>query len=135
MEHENDGARRFYERLKEPALVGIETTGHTRWFAEMLAELGHGLVVGDATKIRAKEPRKQKHERRDTEHLLSLLIRGDFPKVWVPPAEARDVRVLVEHRPRLVELRTRAKKRLQAMAVGAGPQAALGEGFEEGTRK
>ena len=70
LEHENGEARRFYAELKEPALVGIETTGYTRWFAEMLAELGHELVVGDAAKIRAMEARKQKHDRRDAEHLL-----------------------------------------------------------------
>ena len=65
LEHESGEAKRFYEELKEPALVGIETTGYTRWFAEMLAELGHELGVGDAAKIRAKDPRKQKHDRRD----------------------------------------------------------------------
>ncbi len=40
LEHEDGEAKRFYAGLKEPALVGIETTGYTRWFAEMLAELG-----------------------------------------------------------------------------------------------
>ena len=36
LEHENGEARRFYESLKEPAMVGIESTSYTRWFAEML---------------------------------------------------------------------------------------------------
>jgi transposase len=65
LEHESGEAQRFYEGLKEPALVGIESTGYTRWFAEMLARLGHELAVGEAGKIRAKETRKQKHDRRD----------------------------------------------------------------------
>ncbi len=120
LEHENGEAKRFYEGLKEPALVGIETTGYTRWFAEMLEELGHELVVGEAGKIRAKDPRKQKHDRRDAELILELLVRGDFPRVWLPPPEERDVRVLVEHRHQLVELRTRAKNGLQAMALSSG---------------
>ena len=38
----------------------------------------------------------------------------------MPPPEERDVRVLVEHRHQLVELRTRAKNGLQAMALGYG---------------
>ena len=117
LEHENGEAKRFYEGLKEPALVGIESTGYALWFAEMLAELGHELVVGDAAKIRKMEARKQKHDRRDAEHLLNLLLRGDFPKIWLPSAAERDVRVLVEHRHQLVELRTRAKNGLQAMAL------------------
>jgi transposase len=120
LEHESGEAKRFYAGLKEPALVGIETTGYTRWFAEMLAELGHELVVGEAGKIRAKDPRKQKHDRRDAQLILDLLVRGDFPRVWLPSAPERDVRVLVEHRHQLVEWRTRAKNGLQAMALSYG---------------
>lgn len=120
LEHENGEAKKFYEGLKEPALVGIESTGYTRWFAEMLAELGHELVVGEAGKIRAKETRKQKHDRRDAEHILNLLVRGDFPKIWLPSAEERDVRVLIEHRHQLVQMRTRAKNGLQAIALSYG---------------
>ncbi len=117
LEHENGEARRFYESLKEPALVGMESTGYSLWFAEMLAELGHQLVVGEAAKIRAMEPRKQKYDRRDAEHLLNLLVRGDFPRIWLPSVEDRDVRVLLEHRHQLVQLRTRVKNGLQAVAL------------------
>jgi transposase len=120
LEHESGEARRFYEGLQGPVLVGIEATGYTRWFAEMLAELGHELVVGEAGKIRAMNPRKQKHDRRDAEHLLNLLVRGDFPKIWLPGAEERDVRALIEHRHQLVELRTRAQNGLQAIALSYG---------------
>jgi len=120
LDHESGEARAYYEGLKEPALVGVETTGYALWFAEMLSELGHELVVGDAAKIRKMEVRKQKHDRRDAEHLLNLLMRGDFPKIWLPSPEERDVRVLVEHRHQLVELRTRAKNGLQAMALSYG---------------
>jgi transposase len=120
LEHENGEAKRFYEELKEPALIGMESTGYALWFAALLAELGHELVVGDAAKIRAMEPRKQKHDRRDAEHLLNVLVRGDFPRLWLPSVEERDVRVLLEHRHQLVELRTRAKNGLQAIALSYG---------------
>jgi transposase len=120
LEHEGEQARSFYADLKEPALVGIESTGYTRWFAEMLSELGHELVVGDAAKIRATETRKQKHDRRDAEHILNLLVKGDFPRLWLPSAEERDVRVLIEHRHQLVQLRTRAMNGLQAVALNYG---------------
>ena len=120
LEHENGEAKRFYAALKEPALVGMESTGFARWFQELLAELGHELVVGDAAKIRAMEPRRQKHDRRDAEHLLNLLRRGDFPRLWLPSAEERDVRVLLEHRHQLVQMRTRAKNGLQAIALNYG---------------
>ena len=98
----------------------MESTGYALWFAALLAELGHELVVGDAAKIRAMEPRQQKHDRRDAAHLLNLLVRGDFPRLWLPSVAERDVRVLVEHRHQLVELRTRAKNGLQALALNSG---------------
>jgi len=78
------------------------------------------LVVGDAAKIRALEARKQKHDRRDARHLLNLLLRADFPKIWLPSAEEWDVRVWLEHRHQLVQLRTRAKNGLQAVALSYG---------------
>ena len=65
MEHEKEEAKRFHEGLKEPAQVGIETTGYTRWFAELLEELGRELVVGEAAKIRAMKARKRHHDRGD----------------------------------------------------------------------
>ena len=120
LEQENGEAQRFYEELKERALVGIESTGYAQWFAEMLAELGHELVVGEAAKIRRMEVRKQKHDRRDAAHLLNLLVRGDFPRIWLPSAAERDVRVLLEHRHQLVEWRTRAKNGLPAIALNHG---------------
>ena len=48
LDHESGEAKAFYEGLKEPALVRIESTRYARWFAEMLAGLGHELVVGEA---------------------------------------------------------------------------------------
>ena len=120
LEHEKGEAKSFYEGLKEPALVGMESTGYALWFAELLTGLGHELVVGDAAKIRAKEPRKQKHDRRDGEHLLNLLVKGDFPRLWLPSAAERDARVWLEHRHQLVQMRTRTLNGLQAMALNHG---------------
>ncbi|MGH9328505.1 MAG: IS110 family transposase, partial [Terriglobia bacterium] len=113
----NGEVRTFYANLPEPARVGIETTGDTLWVAELMSELGHELVVGDAAKIRASEPRKQKYDDRDAWHIMELLAEGRFPRIWLPNAEDRDVRVLLHHRHGLVEIRTRAKNGLQALAL------------------
>jgi len=135
LEHESGEARGFYEGLKEPALVGIEATGYTRWFAELLSELGHELVVGEAGKIRALKTRKQHYDRGDAEHILNLLVRGDFPQVWLPPAEERDVRVFLEHRHQLVEMRTRAQNGLQAIALSYGLRRRRGLWSEAGQKE
>jgi transposase len=51
LDQENGEARAFYPELSAPVRVGIEPTGHTRWFERMLAELGHELWIGDAAQI------------------------------------------------------------------------------------
>jgi len=117
LDHTNGEVRAFYAQLPERALVGIETTGYTLWFAELMSERGHELAVGDAAKIRASETRKQKYDRRDAWHILELLAEGRFPRIWLPSAEDRDVRVLLHHRHSLVQMRTRAKNGVQALAL------------------
>jgi len=42
LEHESGEARSFYAGLSGPVRVGIEATGHTRWFERMLGELAEG---------------------------------------------------------------------------------------------
>jgi transposase len=84
LEHESGEARAFYAALSGPVRVGIEATGHTRWFERMLAELGHELWIGDAAQIRASVVRKQKTDARDAAHLLELLLSERFPRIWRP---------------------------------------------------
>ena len=51
LEHANGETKEFYAKLAGAVRVGIEATGHTRWFERMLAELGHELWMGDAARI------------------------------------------------------------------------------------
>jgi hypothetical protein len=44
--------------------VGMEASGHGRWFERLLGELHFELRIGDAAEIRAKRVRKQKTDRR-----------------------------------------------------------------------
>ncbi len=120
LEHENGEARKFYAGLPTPARVGMEATGYAQWFERMLAEQGHQLWVGDAAEIRAAMVRKQKSDSRDACHILDLLLRDKFPRIWIPSTEERDVRQLLRHRYKLVCLRTSLKNQLHAMAMGQG---------------
>ena len=120
LEHENGEARKFYAALTTPAGVGMEATGYAQWFERMLAEQGHQLWVGDAAEIRAAMVRKQKSDSRDACHILDLLLRDKFPRIWIPSTEERDVRQLLRHRYKLVCLRTSLKNQLHAMAMGQG---------------
>jgi transposase len=68
------------------------------------------------------EVRKQKTDRRDAELLLTLLLEGRFPEVWVPSLEMRDVRQLLVHRQKLVGMRRQVKNQLQHVALNQGVQ-------------
>jgi transposase len=120
LEHPNGEARRFYEQLRGSVIVGIEATGYTRWFERMLAELGHELWVGDAAQIRASVVRKQKNDERDATHLRKLMSEDRFPKIWMPTVAERDLRQLVLHRVKLVQMRTKVMNQLHAIAMGQG---------------
>ena len=120
LEHDGE-AEAFYRRLQGQAVrVGLEATGGTRWFERLLAECGIELWVGHPGKIRAAAPRKQKTDRRDAELLLDLLLQERFPRLAVPSPEQRNLRQLVGHRHRLVQMETRVKNQLQALAMNEG---------------
>ncbi|MGO9087452.1 MAG: IS110 family transposase [Terriglobales bacterium] len=72
--------------------------------------------------MRAMVVRKQKTDRRDAKHVLTLLRGNRFPKIWVPSLEERDVRQLLVHRHKQVQARTRVKNQLQAVALSQGVQ-------------
>ena len=120
LEHESGEAKRFYASLPKGVLVGIEATGSTQWFERMVGECGHELWVGDPAEIRARRVRKQKTDERDALHLLDLLLTNRFPRVWVPSPEDRDARQLLQHRQKLVGMRTSVKNQLHGLAMGQG---------------
>ena len=115
-------AERFYRALEAPALIGIEACGNSQWFIELLEGLGHLVWVGDAAEIRASYVRRQKTDRRDAGHILRLLMENRFPRLWTPTAEQRDLRQLLIHRHKLVEIRTGVKNGLQHLALNRGVQ-------------
>jgi transposase len=115
-------AERYYRGLEAPALVGVEACGNSQWFVELLGRIGHEVWIGDAAAIRASYVRRQKTDRRDAGHILRLLLEKRFPRLWVPTAEQRDLRQLLIHRHKLVEMRTRVKNGLQHLAMNRGFQ-------------
>jgi transposase len=118
----NGEAEQFYRSLPVPSLVGLESCGNSQWFLELMEQLGHEVWVGDAAQIRASYVRKQKTDRRDAGHILKLLLEGRFPRLWRPDAAVRDLRQLLIHRHRLVQIRTRVKNGLQHLAMNRGMQ-------------
>jgi len=118
--HRED-AETFYRALAgQKVRVGMEASGHARWFERLLAELQFELWIGDAAEIQSKRVRKQKTDRQDAQLILRLMLKDDFPRIWVPSWENRDLRQLLWHRHRMVQMRTRIMNQLQALALNEG---------------
>jgi transposase len=92
LDHAGEQVQQFYSALPHPVRVGVEATGYSDWFEQLLQKCGHELWVGNAAQIRASEVRLQK----------------------------TDARQLLLHRSRLVSLRTSMRNQLQAVALGQG---------------
>jgi transposase len=120
LDHASGEAERFYRRLQGPVLIGMESTGNCQWFVELLTSLGHDIWTGDASKIRACDPRSQKHDRRDAALILKLLLEGRFPRIWTPSGQEKDLRQLLIHRYKLVRIRAQVKNELQHLAMNQG---------------
>jgi transposase len=123
LSHSDGQAEKFYRELKQRGAsvrVGMEATGYSRWFERLLAELGFELWIGDPAEIAAKRVKKQKFDREDARLLRRLMLENNFPQIWIPSAENRDLRQLLWHRHRLVQMRTRIMNQLQALAMNEG---------------
>ena len=116
-------AEQFYRQLSNQSVklrVGMEASGHARWFERLLHELQVELWIGDAAEIRTKRVGKQKTDRQDAQLLLRLLIEDRFPRIWVPDTANRELRQLLWHRHRLVQMRTRVMNQPHVVALNEG---------------
>jgi transposase len=124
LNHSDGQAEKFYRDLKQRGIcvrVGMEATGYSRWFERLLAELGFELWIGgDPAEIKTKRVKKRKTDREDARLLLRLMREDNFPQIWIPSPENRDLRQLLWPRHRLVQMRTRIMNQLQALAMNEG---------------
>ena len=129
---------KFYRDLAVQGMrvrVGMEASGHARWFERLLSELHFELWMGDAAEIRTKRVRKQKTDRQDAQLILRLLLEDRFRQIWVPSWENRDLRQLLWHRHRMVQARTRIMNQLQAVALNEGLRCKKGLWREAGRKQ
>jgi len=115
-----DEVRAFYAQFMGEVRIGIEACGYSEWFERLLKDLGHEVWVGDATKIRRRARSRQKTDRRDTELLIDLLLKDEFPRINRLSFESLEVLRHLRYRHRLVQMRTRMRNSLQAIALGSG---------------
>lgn len=120
LRHERDDIKGFYNQFQGEVIIGIEACGYTNWFEELVEQLGHRLLVGDAAEIRRLARRRQKNDRRDADLLLDLLVHDEFPALYRYPKESREVLRQLRYRHKLGKLRTMVANTLHALAINAG---------------
>jgi transposase len=121
LKHDNkDELRKFYAQFSGPVIVGLEASGYSPWFEQLLEELGHQVWLGDAAEIRRRARRRQKNDRRDAELILDLLIHDEFPRIHRPTPESREILRMLRYRHKLVKVRTIVKNSLQALSIQSG---------------
>lgn len=120
LQHEGDQVREFYAQFQGEVIVGLEASGYSNWFEELLESMHHTVWLGNPAEIRRKAPRRQKNDRRDADLILSLMLKEDFPRLHRFSAESRLVLRQLRYRHKLVKVRTIAKNSLQAISLNAG---------------
>jgi len=85
-----------------------------------LAELDFELWIADPAEIEAQRVKKRKTDREDARLLLRPMRKDRFPKIWVPSPENRDLRQLLWHRHRMVQMGTRIMNQMQELAMNEG---------------
>jgi transposase len=119
--HQNkDEIRAFYAQFTGRVIVGLEASGYSPWFEQLLEELSCEVWLGDATEIRRRARWRQKNDRRDAELILDLMIHDEFPRLHRPAPESREILRMLRYRQKLVKMRTIGKNSLQALALQSG---------------
>jgi len=72
-------------------------------------------LVANAYQVKLIAAARVKTDKRDTLTLARLLVADLIPEVWVPPTHVRELRALVSHRRRLIQVRTRSRNRLHSL--------------------
>lgn len=106
--------------LEEPFQVCFEASCGYGPLHDALARIARRVVVAHPGHLRLIFRSKHKHDRADAKKLATLLFLDQVPPVYVPSADVRGWRALIEHRRRRIDRRTKAKNGLRAAFRAAG---------------
>jgi len=81
LQHQGNQVGKFYAQFQGEVIVGLEASGYSAWFEELLEGMHHTVWLGNPAEIRRKAPRRQKNDRRDADLILGLMLKGDFPRL------------------------------------------------------
>lgn len=120
LHHDKQAVRNFYAQFTGQVIVGLEASGYSPWFEQLLAELGCEVWLGNAKEIRRRARSRHKNDRRDAELILDLLLQDEFPRLYPYSEQSREVLRMLRYRQKLIKMRTMVKNSLQALALQSG---------------
>ena len=103
---------------------------------DLLTQVAERVVVAHPGQLRLIFRSKRKNDRADAEKLAKLLFLNEVPTVYVPSADVRAWRQLIEYRTRIIGKRTRAKNSLRSLlrSLGIHPPTTFGLWSKQGLR-
>jgi hypothetical protein len=116
--------RQFADCRAEFAVEG--TTGW-RFVVEEVERAGHRAHLADPAETAARRGRKRraKTDRADCDLQVRLLLAGELPESWIPPAQILELRTLVRLRKTLIDQRSAWQQRIHAQLFHQGVPAGL----------
>ena len=123
-----ESVREWLERFAGcDAEFALEGTTGWRFVVEEIERAGHRAHLADPAETAAKRGRKRraKTDNADCDLQLKLLLAGELPESWIPPAHSLELRTRVRMRKTLIDQRTAWQQRLQAQLFHQGIPAGL----------
>jgi transposase len=106
--------------VKKPFAVCFEATTGYGYLHDRLKRMAERVEVAHPGQLRLIFRSKRKNDSVDAERLAKLLYLDEVPPVYVPPVRVREWRGLIEHRGKLLYLRTGQKNQVRALLRGLG---------------
>ena len=103
------------ENLTLTDAVVLEATTNAWEIYDQVLPLVGKVVVAHPPKVKWIVEARVKTDRHDVLRLAHLLAADLIPEVWVPPVHVRELRSLMSHRRKLVQMATRARNRLHSL--------------------
>jgi transposase len=109
------------------AEFAVEGTTGWRFVVEEIERAGHRAHLADPAETAARRGRKRraKTDNADCELQLRLLVAGELPESWIPPAHILELRARVRMRKTLIDQRTAWQQRIHAQLFHQGVPAGL----------
>jgi transposase len=109
------------------AEFALEGTTGWRFVVEEIERAGHSAHLADPAETATKRGRKRraKTDNADCDLQLRLLLAGELPESWIPPAHILELRTRVRIRKTLIDQRTAWQQRIHAQLFHQGLPAGL----------